>query len=83
MACSVRGPYRDTYLIAAMIIFSSEMKTHQQRPKSPSCEEVVFQLKVISTPKGHLVMSGDVVGCINSGWVNAKWHLESRAQRCD
>ena len=72
-----------TYLIAAMIIFSSEMKTHQQRPNNPSSEEVVFQLKMILIPKGHLAMSGDVVGCLNSGWVSAKWHLESRAQRCN
>ena len=69
MVCS---PYRHTYLIAAMIIFSSEMKTHQQRPNNPCSEEVVFQLKRISIPKGHLAMSGDVVDCLNSAAAAAK-----------
>ena len=48
------------------------MKTHQQRPNNPSSEEVVFQLKRISIPKGHLAMSGDVVGCLNSAAAAAK-----------
>ena len=48
------------------------MKTHQQRPNNPSSAEVVFQLKRILIPKGHLAMSGDVVGCLNSAAAAAK-----------